>query len=126
VVANLLFQVQIKYFQNGDTSGNTGNRCHFCFFKWKSPTLISNMDSTLNSEFRKSFCQHLSVIVFDLCHLFHKKSRLQGFIKKFVTPEPLEINDYFYKIEFPKVWPIFCVILDIFFIFHMPTAIFQN
>jgi hypothetical protein len=91
-----LLQVQIKYFQNGDTSGNTGNRRRLCFFKWKSPILISNFDSTLNFEFTTSFCQHLSVIVFDLCHLFYKKAGLQGFIKKCITPEPLEIQNWFF------------------------------
>jgi hypothetical protein len=52
------------------------------------------MDSMLNFGFRTPFCQHLSVIVFDLrvCHLFRKKAGLQDFIKKFITPEPLEIN----------------------------------
>jgi hypothetical protein len=58
-------QVQIKYFPNGDTSGITGNRRHLCFFKWKGLILISNFDFKLNFEFRISFCQHLSVIVFD-------------------------------------------------------------
>jgi hypothetical protein len=56
--------------------------------------LTSYFDSTLNFEFRTSFCQHLSVIVFDLSHLFCKKVRLQGFIKKFIIPEPSEINNY--------------------------------
>jgi hypothetical protein len=65
----------------------------FVFFKWKGPTLISNMDSTLNSEFRTPFCQHLSVIVFDLCHLFRKKTGLRGFFKKCITSELLEINN---------------------------------
>jgi hypothetical protein len=65
----------------------------FVFFKWKGPLLISNFDSTLNAEFRTSFCQHLSVIVFDLCHLFGRKAGLQGFIKKFITPKPLELNN---------------------------------
>jgi hypothetical protein len=37
---NRLLQVQMKYFQNGNTSGNTGNRRHLCFFKWKGPILI--------------------------------------------------------------------------------------
>jgi hypothetical protein len=35
-----LLQVQIKYFQNSDTSENTGNRRRICFFKWKDPILI--------------------------------------------------------------------------------------
>jgi hypothetical protein len=39
-----------------------------------------------------SFCQYLSVIVFDQCHLFRRKAGLQGFIKKIITPELLEIN----------------------------------
>jgi hypothetical protein len=39
--------------------------------------------------------QYLSVIVFDLCHLFCKKVRLQGFIKKCIIPEPSEINNLF-------------------------------
>jgi hypothetical protein len=30
---NRLLQVQMKYFQNGGTSGNTGNRRHLYFFK---------------------------------------------------------------------------------------------
>jgi hypothetical protein len=59
----------------------------------KGPILISNFDSALNFEFRMSFCQHLPVIVFDLCHLFRKKAALQGFIKKIITPELLEINN---------------------------------
>jgi hypothetical protein len=100
-----LLQVQIKYFQNGDTTGNIGNRRHLCFCKWKGPILISNLDSTLNFKFRASFSQHFSVIVFDLCHLFHKKAGLQGFIKKFITPQ---------SIQFLKVWPIFCAISEIF------------
>jgi hypothetical protein len=41
----------------------------FIFFKYKSLILF------LNFEFSTSFCQHLSVIVFDLCHLFRKKKR---------------------------------------------------
>jgi hypothetical protein len=40
-----------------------------------------------------SFCQHLPVIIFDQCHLFRKKAGLQGFIKKIITPELLEINN---------------------------------
>jgi hypothetical protein len=83
----------MKYFQNGGTSGNTGNRRHLYFFKWKALILTSDFDSTLNFEFRASFFQHLSVIVFDLCHLFCKKVRLQGFIKKCIIPEPSEINN---------------------------------
>jgi hypothetical protein len=59
----------------------------FVFFKWKGPILISNFDSTLNFKFRMSFCQLLSVIFFDQCHLFRKKAGLQGFIKKIMTPE---------------------------------------
>jgi hypothetical protein len=55
--------------------------------------LTSHFDSTLNFEFRTSFRQHLSVIVFDLCHLFCKKARLQGFINKFITLELSEINN---------------------------------
>jgi hypothetical protein len=85
----------MKYFQNGGTSGNTGNRCHLYFFKYKSPILVSNLDSTLNFEFMMSFCQYLSVIVFDLYHLFCKKVRLEGFIKKFIIREPSEINNLF-------------------------------
>jgi hypothetical protein len=65
----------------------------FVFFKWKGPILISNFDSTLNCKFRMSFCQLLSVIVFDQCHLFRKKA----------TPELLEINKGFFLIEFLKV-----------------------
>jgi hypothetical protein len=83
---NGLLQVQIKYFQNDDTSGNTGNRHHVCFFKWKGLIFIASFDSTLNFEFRTSFCQH-----FWPSHFFHKKAGLQGFIKKFITSEPLEI-----------------------------------
>jgi hypothetical protein len=56
--------------------------------------LSSNLDSTLNFEFTTSFCQQLPIChLFDLCHIFRKKAGLQGFIKKFVTPEPLEINN---------------------------------
>jgi hypothetical protein len=65
----------------------------FVFFLWKAPILTSYFDSTLNFEFRTSFCQYLCVIIFDLCHLFRKKAGLQGFIKNFLTPEPLEINN---------------------------------
>jgi hypothetical protein len=65
------------------------------FFKYKGPILNSHFDSTLTFEFSTSFCQYLSVIVFDLCHLFCKKVRLQGFIKKFIIPEPSEINNLF-------------------------------
>jgi hypothetical protein len=104
----------VEYFQNGDTSGNTGNQLHLCFFKWKGPILISNFDSMLNFEFRTSFCKHLSVIVFDLSS-FRKKEGLQGFIKKCVTPQPLEINNcFFFFVEFLKAWPIFCAASDIF------------
>jgi hypothetical protein len=28
-ITDRLLHVQLKYFQNGDTSGNTGNRHHF-------------------------------------------------------------------------------------------------
>jgi hypothetical protein len=93
---NRLLQVQMKYFQNGGTSGNTGNRRHLYFFKWKGLILTSHFDSTLNFEFRTSFRQHLSVIVFDLCHLFCKKARLQGFINKFITLKPSKINNWFF------------------------------
>jgi hypothetical protein len=31
-IRSQLLQVQIKLFENGDTSGNTGNRRHLCFF----------------------------------------------------------------------------------------------
>jgi hypothetical protein len=66
--------------------------------------LISNFDSTLNFEFRGSFCQHLSVIVFDLlvCHLFRKKA---GFIKKMITSEPLKINNcfFFFFVEYVPI-----------------------
>jgi hypothetical protein len=55
-ISSRLLQVQIKYFQNGNASGNIGNRRHLCFFKWKDPILISHLDSTLNFEFRTSFC----------------------------------------------------------------------
>jgi hypothetical protein len=48
----------------------------------KGPILISNFDSALNFEFRMSFCQHLPVIVFDLCHLFRKKRRCRASLKK--------------------------------------------
>jgi hypothetical protein len=65
----------------------------FVFFKWKGRILISNLDSTLNFEFTRSFCQHLSVMVFGFSHLSRKKARLQGFIKKSISPEPLEINN---------------------------------
>jgi hypothetical protein len=57
--------------------------------------LTSYFDSTLTFEFITSFCQYLSVIVFDLLHLFCKKVRLQGFIKKCIIPEPSEINNLF-------------------------------
>jgi hypothetical protein len=67
----------------------------FVFFKQKGPILISHFDSTLTFEFNTSFGQYLSVIVFDLCHLFCKKVRLQGFIKKFVIPELSEMNNLF-------------------------------
>jgi hypothetical protein len=59
----------------------------------RSPILTSHFDSTFTFESSTSFCQYLSVIVFDLCHLFCKKVRLQGFIKKFIIPEPSEINN---------------------------------
>jgi hypothetical protein len=49
--------------------------------------LTSHFDSTLTFEFNTSFCQYLSVIVFDLSYLFCKKVRLLGFIKKFINPE---------------------------------------
>jgi hypothetical protein len=88
--------------------------------------LSSNFDSTLNFRFRASFCQHLPVIVFDLCHLFCKKARLQGFINKFITLEPSEINNRFFLVEFLKTWPIFSAIREIFLMFHTPTEIFQN
>jgi hypothetical protein len=65
------------------------------FIFLKDLILTSHFDSTLNFEFGTSFCQHLSVIVFDLCHLFCKKARLQGFINKFITLEPSEINNWF-------------------------------
>jgi hypothetical protein len=64
----------------------------FVFFQRKGTILISNLDSRLNFERRISFCPHLSLIVFDLCHLFRKKSGLQGFIKKRITSEHLEIH----------------------------------
>jgi hypothetical protein len=79
--------------------------------------LTSHFDSTLNFEFRTSFCQDLSVIVFDLCHLFCKKARLQGFIKKFITLEPLEINNSFFLVGGLKTWPIFSAISDYFLCF---------
>jgi hypothetical protein len=82
-------------FRNGHTSEITGNRCYFCFFKWKGPTLILSLDSTLNFEFRTSFCQHFSVTVFEPSS-FSQKAVLQGFIKKCITPEPLEINKRFF------------------------------
>jgi hypothetical protein len=34
----------------------------------------------------------LSIIVFDLYHLFRKKAELQGFIKKLITHEVLKIG----------------------------------
>jgi uncharacterized membrane protein len=64
----------------------------FIFFRWKGTILTSYFDSTLDFEFRTSFCQYLCVIIFDLCHYFRKKVGLQGFIKKFITPEHLERN----------------------------------
>jgi hypothetical protein len=77
--------------------------------------LTSYVDSTLNFEFRTSFCQYfICVIIFDLCHLFRKKAGLQGFNKKFITPEPLEINNGFCKSEFLTAWPICCAIGEIF------------
>jgi hypothetical protein len=93
----------------------------FIFFKWKGLILTSHFDSPLNFEFRASFCQHLSVIVFDLCHLFLQKS-----INKFITLEPSEINNRFFLVEFLKTWPIFSAIGEIFLMFHTPTEIFQN
>jgi sulfate adenylyltransferase subunit 1 (EFTu-like GTPase family) len=115
----------MKYFQNGGTSGNTGNRRYFYFFKWKSLILTSHFDSTLNFEFGASFCQHLSVIVLDLCHFFCKKARLQDFINKFITLEPLEINNCFFcLVEFLKT--VFSAISENFFMIHTPTEIFQN
>jgi hypothetical protein len=116
----------MKYFKNGGTSGNTGNRRHHYFFKWKGLILTSHFDSMLNFEFRASFCQQLSVIVFDLCHLFCKKATLQGFINKFITLEPSEINNRFFLVEFLKTWPIFSAISKIFLMFHTPTEIFQS
>jgi hypothetical protein len=65
----------------------------FVFLNGRAAFLISNLDSTLNFEFTRSFCQHLSVMVFDLSHLSRKKAPLQGFIKKSISPEPLEINN---------------------------------
>jgi hypothetical protein len=41
---NRLLQVQIKYFQNA----YTGNQRHLCFFKWKGPILIPNLNLTFN------------------------------------------------------------------------------
>jgi hypothetical protein len=64
-------------------------------------------------------------MIFDLCHFFRKRAGLQSFIKKIVTLEPLEIGNFFLT-EFPKIWPIFCAISDILFMFHTPTVIFQN
>jgi hypothetical protein len=64
--------------------------------------LTSHFDCTLKFEFWTSFSQHLSVIIFDLCHLFCKKARLQGFINKFITLEPSEINNCFFLVEFLK------------------------
>jgi hypothetical protein len=88
--------------------------------------LTLHFDSTLNFEFRTSFCQHLSVIVFDLCHLFCKKAKLHGFINKFITLEPSEINNLFFLVEFLKTWPIFSAINKFFFMCQTPTEIFQN
>jgi hypothetical protein len=76
--------------------------------------LTSHFDSTLNFEFRASFCQHLSA------------ARLQDFINKFITLEPSEINNRFFLVEFVKTWPIFSAISEIFLMFHTPTEIFQN
>jgi hypothetical protein len=122
---NRLLQVQIKYCQKGDTSRNTENRCHLCFFKWKGSILISNFDSTLNFKFRMSFCQHLSVIVFDQCHLYRKKAGLQDFTKKIITPDLLNywiIIKLLNPLRFGRPFAL----LMTFFVFHMPTAIFQN
>jgi hypothetical protein len=47
------------------------------FFKWQGLILIASFDSTLNFEFRTSFCQHLSVIVFDLS-FFSQKGGVVG------------------------------------------------
>jgi hypothetical protein len=55
-----------------------------------------------------------SMLDFDLYHHFRKKVGLQGFIKKFITPEPLEINNDYFLIEFLKAWSICCVISEIF------------
>jgi hypothetical protein len=49
---------------------------------------------------------------------FSQKRELQGLIKKCITPEPLEKDNEFFKIESLKVWPIFCAISDIFLMFH--------
>jgi hypothetical protein len=51
---------------------------------------------------------------------------LQGFINKFITLEPSEINNRFFLVEFLKTWPIFSAISEIFLMFHTPTEIFQN
>jgi hypothetical protein len=51
-----------------------------------------------------------------------KKAELLGFIKKIITPEPSEINNRFFFTEFPKIWPIFSAISDIFFMFDNPTV----
>jgi hypothetical protein len=39
---------------------------------------------------------NVGIIIFDVCHLFRKKAGLQGFIKKLIIPEPLEINNCFF------------------------------
>jgi hypothetical protein len=61
-----LLRVQLKCFRGGGTSGSIGGRCHLCFFEWRGPVLTSHFDSALTFEFGASFCQYLSVIVFDL------------------------------------------------------------
>jgi hypothetical protein len=58
-----------------------------------------NFDFIFGFEFQFEF-RTFSVIVFDLCHLFCKKAELQGFIKKcIITPEPLEKDDEFFKLN---------------------------
>jgi hypothetical protein len=94
------------------------------FFKWKGPILISHVDSTLNFEFATSFCLHLPVILFDLCHLFCKKARMQGFIKKFITPEIMKASPVF-EISFPQkrlTW----VIYDHFSLLMLKLKSFKN
>jgi hypothetical protein len=47
---------------------------------------------------------------------FSQKAGLQGFIKKIITPEPLEVDNCFFFIAFLKAWTMFCAVNDIFFV----------